>query len=333
MDVASGTPSPGAKPRVWRILALVLCALFLASVARFYHPGFGFTSLVVIPSAGHDSEIPALRALPHYEYATIAYDGEFYVQLAMTPLLRDPAIDRALDRPAFRARRILFCWTAYALGFGRPAWILQVYALQNVLCWLVLAWLITRWIPLTAEAPSRCGPGACSAMGCSGPSASRCSTGRALLLAIAVLAAEQNRTWVTAALVGVAGLGRETNCSADVRRFRGRTAWRDWLKLAAALALVILPLVIWQDYIWSIYRGTSTSCRRRPVDRAAQRPTSGQMAGSPRAIAAGTASGLCPGFTLLVLIAISVQLGFLVVTLAWREPWWRLAAAYAGLMT
>lgn len=29
----------------------------------------------------------------------------------------------------------------------RPAWILQAFALQNVVCWLVLAWLITRWVP------------------------------------------------------------------------------------------------------------------------------------------------------------------------------------------
>jgi hypothetical protein len=52
-----------------------------------------------------------------------------------------------MDLPAFRARRILFSWTAYALGLGRPAWIIQVYALQNVVCWLLLAWLLARWIP------------------------------------------------------------------------------------------------------------------------------------------------------------------------------------------
>src|SRR6185436_5586163 len=134
------------RPRLWQTLALLLCAVFLAWVARFYHPGVGFTALLVIPR-GHDFEIPALQQLPHYEYpAGVAYDGAMYAQLAMVPLLEDPAIDRALDAPSYRARRILFCWTAWALGLGQPRWILQAYALQNVLCWLVLAWLVTRWL-------------------------------------------------------------------------------------------------------------------------------------------------------------------------------------------
>src|SRR4029453_7028429 len=65
----------------------------------------------------------------------------------LDPLCRDPRVDRAIDLPAFRARRILFSWTAYALGLGRPFWIIQVYALQNVVCWLLLAWFLCGWIP------------------------------------------------------------------------------------------------------------------------------------------------------------------------------------------
>ena len=55
-----------------------------------------------------------------------------------------------MDLAPFRARRILLSWTAYALGLGRPAWIIEVYAVQNVVCWLVLAWLLARWIPPTS---------------------------------------------------------------------------------------------------------------------------------------------------------------------------------------
>src|SRR5262245_58018761 len=132
--------APRPRRRLWQTLALILCALFLAWVARFYHPGLGFTALLIIPQ-GHDYEIPALQQLPHYEYGPgVAYDGAMYVQLAMVPLLDDQAIDRALDAPSYRARRILFCWTAWAIGLGRPAWILQAFAVQNVLAWLVLAW-------------------------------------------------------------------------------------------------------------------------------------------------------------------------------------------------
>ena len=98
--------------------------LFFASVARFYHRGTGFTALIGFPPAG-DSEPPALQAVPHYQYPLWAsYDGQFYAQRALDPLLRDPTIDRGMDLAPFRARRILFSGTAYVLGMGKPVWIL-----------------------------------------------------------------------------------------------------------------------------------------------------------------------------------------------------------------
>jgi hypothetical protein len=100
-------------------LAIAMVALFLASIARFYHPEFGFTALI---SRGRRLRSAGARALPHYRHpAWASYDGQFYAQLALVPLLRDPAIDRAMDLPAYRARRILFSWTAWAIGLGnRP---------------------------------------------------------------------------------------------------------------------------------------------------------------------------------------------------------------------
>src|SRR5688572_24900231 len=134
---------------MYRGLAGVLVMLFLASVARSYHPGTGFTSMLGLPEGGHDYEVPAMRALPHQHHRT-GYDGQFYAQLALDPLVRDQATDRAMDVAPYRARRILFSWTAYLAGVGRPAWIVQVYALQNVVCWLILAVVLTRWLPLSA---------------------------------------------------------------------------------------------------------------------------------------------------------------------------------------
>ncbi|HEV3486809.1 MAG TPA: hypothetical protein VG106_15465, partial [Vicinamibacterales bacterium] len=135
---------------MWRYIAGACVVVFLVSVARFYHPRLGFTALLGIPQ-GQVTKTPALRAIPHYEYPPwAAYDGQFYVQRAFDPLLRDPVVDQAMDLAPFRARRILFSWTAYLLGLGRPAWIVNVYALQNVASWLLLALLLTRWMPLTS---------------------------------------------------------------------------------------------------------------------------------------------------------------------------------------
>jgi hypothetical protein len=89
------------------------------------------TALIGFP-AGADSEAPALREVPHFTYpAWASYDGQFYAQRALDPFCRDPLVDHAIDLPPFRARRILFSWTAYTLGLGRPAWIIEIYALQN----------------------------------------------------------------------------------------------------------------------------------------------------------------------------------------------------------
>ena len=315
---------------MWRVLALALCALFLASVARFYHPGSGFSSLLIIP-AGHEYEIPALQQIPHFEYPPgTAYDGALYVQLAMEPLLKDPAIDQALDAPAYRARRILFCWTAYALGFGKPAWILQAFALQNVACWLILAWLITRWFPLTDGRFFALWAGSLFSHGLlmsvrmsllDGPSL--------LLLACAVAVAERGRRWISAIVLGIAGLGRETNLLGAVA-LPWPVGWRGWLKTAAAGVLVLLPLIVWQDYIWSIYRGTSTSAGAdqltMPLAAYAQkwRTTFSQLRMDGPVSPAG--------YTLLALVALTVQVLFVGVTRAWRDSWWRLALAFAVLM-
>ena len=319
-----------ARRHVWRVLALALCALFLASVARFYHPVFGFSSLLIIP-AGHEYEIPALQQIPHYEYPPqIAYDGALYVQLAMEPLLRDPHIDRALDAPAYRARRILFCWTAYALGLGKPAWILQAFALQNVLCWLVLAWLITRWFPLVDGrffalwAGSMFSHGLLMSVRMSlldGPSL--------LLLACAVLAAERGRRWISAIVLGIAGLGRETNLL-GASALPWPRGWNGWLKTLAAAGIVVVPLIVWQDYIWSIYRGTSTSAGADqltvPFAAYAQKWTT--TVGQLRSLGAASPAG----YTLLALLALTAQVLLLVITRAWQDSWWRLALAFGVLI-
>lgn len=316
--------------RSWRALALLSCALFLALVARFYHPGLGFSALIVLSEQHAPRRIPAIRAIPHYQYrGDMEYDGAQYVQLAMDPLLRDPAIDSALDAPAYRARRILFAWTAYALGLGRPVWVLQAYALQNVIAWLALAWLVTRWFPLTSARQfalwfaSMFTHGLLASVRLSvldGPSL--------LLLALAVAAAEQGRGWVTAILTGIAGLGRETNLlgAAALPRPRG---WRGWLRAAAAIVVVVLPLLVWQDYVWSIYRGTSAT-EGSGMIAAPFASYLGEWRDTLRGVDRGDL--FMAGRQLLVLVALTVQATYLAWTRRWTAPWWRLAAAYAVLM-
>jgi hypothetical protein len=245
--------------RGWWIAAYVLVvAAFLAGVTRYYHPPFGFTAFIDFPAAGHTYEIPAVQSAPHYDNpGSAGYDGVFYAQLAVDPLLRDASIDRALDNPAYRARRILFSWTAYALGLGRPAWILKAYAIQNVLVWLLMAWLLCRWMPPSTPrafvlwAGCLLSPGMLSSVRYALPDAPS-----ALLIAIAVVSAERltRHPIVAGAIVGLAGLGRETSLlSATLLGTFLRRDWRSWLLVAIALLVCLIPLALWVDYLRSIY--------------------------------------------------------------------------------
>lgn len=317
--------------RICLAIALVLVVIFLAQVAGYYHPGTGFTSLLGLPAAGHADEAPALRAIPHYDYSGPGvYDGQFYVQRAMDPLVRNPEVDRAMDLAPFRARRILFSWTAYAAGLGRPAWIVEAYALQNVVLWLVLAWLLARWFPPTTPR------GLAAWIACMFSHGLLFSVRFALLdgpslalTAVVVRLAEDNRPLWSAAVAGVSGLGRETNVLAGFAQPLPRRT-RDVARLIAAAMLVILPLVIWQDYLRSIYRSTLLA------GVAGQVGTIGlpMMKRAARTASEVYANGLFSesGLALCIVFPLFVQAAYLLVRPRPTAPWWRVAGAYAVLM-
>jgi hypothetical protein len=327
-------PTDGLEPlrrrcTICRALAIALVALFLASVARFYHPGTGFTSLIGLPE-NHGNEVPALRDVPHYVHpGQVAYDGQFYVQLALEPLLRDPAIDRAIDVAPYRARRILFSWTAGLLGLGRPAWVIEAFALQNVVCWLILAGLLTRW--LRPDSPRLLASWAAClfAFGLLWSVRFALLDGPSLVLLLsAIVAAERGRTLLSAAIVGLAGLARETNLlgGAVLPIPSGRAGW---LRLVVAAALIVLPLAIWLDYLWSIYRTTTFAA----TDQFTMPLVSGMAAGrrAVRFLANPDTRGY-GSVVLLSIAALTVQAAYLAVARNPRSPWWRLAVLYALLM-
>jgi hypothetical protein len=324
---------PSSTARITRaaclLIAGLLVAVFLVATSKFYHPGTGFTALIGFP-AGHDHEVPALRAIPHFDYpAWASYDGQFYAQRAFDPLVRDPLADRAMDLAPFRARRILFSWTAYLAGFGRPAWILEAYALQNVAAWLILAVLLARWMP----------PG--TPRGLATWSACLCSHGllwsvrfalldgpSLVLLAAVVTLAETGRPFASAAVAGINGLGRETNILGVLAQPLPRSG-RDWARVAVACALVVLPLLVWEDYLYSIYRSTIFA----GADQLTA-PGSGLAFGLRSVRRALRANGPFTGAGLqaCLVLALVVQAVYLASRIEIRQPWWRIGAGYLVLM-
>jgi hypothetical protein len=306
-----------------------MALLFLAAVARFYHRDTGFTALIGFPPAG-DSEPPVLKSVPHYQYPAFAsYDGQFYAQRALDPLLRDPTVDRGMDLAPFRARRILFSWTAYALGLGRPAWILDAYALQNVFCWLVIAVLITKWIPLSSWRGLALWTACLFSHGLLWSVRFALLDGPSLMLTMwAVAVAEREQALGSAAIVGVNALGRETNLLVAVAQPVPRTR-AAWIRFAVALAIAVLPSLIWMDYLRSIYRSTTLA----GTDSFAFFASG--LVQSWRDVLASLASssrGFGSLFPAFIVLPVAVQAAFIFVRRQYLVPWWRVACVYAIML-
>ncbi|MEO5961237.1 MAG: glycosyltransferase family 87 protein [Opitutaceae bacterium] len=326
------------KPIFERVSRLLLRAAYLAALgiflltcAQFYLPGKGFTYLVMFGDRESDRYLPELKAMNTYRLPdSHGYDGQWYAQIAMHPQLGDAVLRDAVDGVAYRARRILFCWTAYALAGGNPEWALQIFAVQNIGCWLGLAWLMWwRWFPATSWRNFIRWAGVLFSAGLSfsvrgslldGPSLLMIAGGMALL--------EAGRPWWSAAMLGVAGLGKETNVLAGAA-----LAWpeertlRGWAKVGARLTCLVLPLAVWLAVLSSwVGEGPSVGARNFAL------PLEGfwgkwfeivnwYREGSP--LWRGNALGLA---------AIVAQFLFFALRPRWREAWWRVGAAYAGLM-
>lgn len=125
----------------------IAAVLFVALVGSKFDRQTSFTSLIRFGETWQNRRLHSLENLP---IATVekssGYDGQFYAQIALDPLLRDTELNRAIDAPAYRARRILTPAVAAVLGAGNAWWTLQVYALLNVISWFALAWLLRTWI-------------------------------------------------------------------------------------------------------------------------------------------------------------------------------------------
>jgi hypothetical protein len=320
-------------PRAWYGAAYGLAVgLFLWCAAQFHVPGKGFTSLILFGGDPPRHRISELTTVDYYVYEdSRGYDGQYYAQMAMQPRLGSLDLRAALDNLPYRARRMLFCWTAFGLGLGQPRWVLEAYALQNVVVWLVLAWLLLRWFPPTDLNNLVRWVGTMFAWGLALSVREALMDGPSLLLiAGGVALAEQGRRWTSACVLGVAGMGRETNLLAGVicfpQDFRDR---RETLRAVGRGLVAVAPLSLWMAWLWWFLREPNNAGTRNFAQ-----PFAAYLDKGCEAIRDLDAIGWSSSarWSLLLLISLGVQ--FLVILLRpqWHSSWWRIGAAYALLM-
>lgn len=310
---------------------LLACAVFLGSVAQFYQPDVGFTSLIKFGATFEHRALPVLKATPHAVEPTPGYDGQFYAQLALDPLLRRKEIGRALDSPVYRARRILMPWAAWVMGGGQPWWVLQAYALLNVLCWLALGWILFHWLPPGSMRPTLAWLGCMFSHGLltsvresvpDGPSM--------LLLALAIRAVDIGRPTVSAWTLALAALCRETNVlGSAILLPRQLRSGRSYAIAALRMVIVLAPLALWLSYLWSI---------DLPMRHGGARNLAAPFVGYGEKWAATVNELRSEGWSsfarlsLLSMTALTTQAAFLLRSRQWNVAWWRTGVVYLALM-
>ena len=196
----------------WAITRIAAIAAFVYLIAQQWHPYYGFTSFLQIDARMAQTAVPAVhsdRIFIHPDPGS--YDGGAYAQIATNPGLTDPALRPAIDDLGYRARRILLSAIAWTLGGGDPVAAMQVYAWLNIAFWFGLAALLWRVFPVAdwrgtvAWAGVLFGAGVLFSV-----RLALTDLAALLLIAGAVVLIERGRATLGAALLGLAGLARET---------------------------------------------------------------------------------------------------------------------------
>ena len=337
IDAPASEPRSMDAPRRTSAIGKGLCAIavagFLAGILQFYDATTGFTSLIGFGEQFEEGALDIVWDTPHYVYPrSSGYDGQFYAQLALDPLLRNPDLRDAMDSASYRSRRILFSWTAFVLGMGRPVWILQVFAVQNIISWLLLGWLLRRWLPPVnvrnwlAWCGCMFGYGSIISVRYAlteGPSM--------VLIALGIVAVERRRSGIAAGIVGLSGLGRETNLLAAVavgrRMMPAMGTIGVWVKI---ILLAAGPLTLWLAYTSLVYGPGVWSGEDNVTP-----PLSGLVQNWTITVRQIRMEGLgSAGYrSLMAMLAVIVQVVYLGWRGDWHLPWWRLGIVYAGLMT
>ncbi len=230
---------------------LAATVFVVAGVLARWQAETGFSALVRFGHEWDARRLPAVVAHPHAIVADAGYDGQFYAQLAVDPNVLAPEVQRALDLPQYRARRILLPAIAHVFGCGSAWAALNIFALLNLAAWLVLAWHLRRYVApmgmhgVAIWAACLLGLGALDSI-----RFSLTDLPAMLALFLAVEAWEVGRkNWATFYLA-LGGLVRETSIFA-VTLFAPADAHDrgGWRGTAARATLAALPLLAWSAWL------------------------------------------------------------------------------------
>jgi hypothetical protein len=308
----------------------IAALLFLALVLTKFSPQSGFTSLLRFGARSPRPQHSALQGLPlAIAPDSNGYDGQFYAQLALDPLLRSAELTQILDAPAYRARRILAPAVAAVLGLGHPWWTLQAYALLNVICWLTLGWLLRRsiagndWVAFARWAGCMFSMGVLDSV-----RQSLVDLPALLLLVLAANAYMPSQAGRPTLYLALGNLAKETTMLGAIALHVGpRPRWRAAL---VSLSLAAIPILAWSLYVQHRFSGSIADNGLGNFDW----PLLGLLIQAKlalRELLYGNWDGRY-GFSLLAILGLCTQAVLICRSPQLNSPWWRIGAAYSCLL-
>jgi len=303
---------------------------FTVMVARFWHPYYGMTRLLQFDTAAAERGIHEVRENPIFVYPHHgSYDGLYYAQIAYHPTLDSSELERALDNPGFRSRRILMSAVAWLAALGREAWIADVFASLNIVAWLALAWLLWRLLDVRDARTWLAWGGLMFSAGVlHSVRQSLTDLPALLLIAGAMMRIERGHLRSGVGLIAAAALTRETAvlAAAGPARIDWRTPGAWWRNTLIGLA-VAAPLALWLLYVRHRFGPGDAGTSNFTL------PLLGWMRKWPEVVDAYEH----PSFrwlvttTLLATIGVTVQSVFFLVYRRIGDAWWRLGAIHVVL--
>jgi hypothetical protein len=234
--------------RTWLFRAAYFACVvgFLVGMSGYYREGVGFTTLILFGDQFEKQALPEVQSTPHYVFQGPGYDGQFYAQLAVRPNPWDANVRDALDNPWYRSGRILPSFVACGLSAGRPSWTLNVYAVQNIVVWLLSALLLLRWFPPGTLSDFVAWAGTVFSAGLMMAVCRALPDAWALLLLLAGLTLLEHRSRAAPFVLGLSGFAKETSLAAVFVFFDAVPRKRlQVLELARRFALATAPTLAW----------------------------------------------------------------------------------------
>ena len=326
-------PSVQPSRGLFALVAVLVFALICCVYARIWSPVTGITQFITLGHEFDQRGIAAYRTVPKYMDTfppdRFGFDGQWYAELALDPLLRDPQIRLAIDNPPYRARRILLPWLAWLGGFGRPSWVLNVYAALNPIFWIGFALMMARlfrpfgWRGLAGFAAMLLTCGIVESM-----LGSLTDFPAWVLMTLAVMIGGTSGAGVLALAV----LTREVSALGAVGLFEFKPPWPAAAKSNLRLGMIVVgPWLIWFAYFtWRLrlYAHGGGDNMGWPLEAIGQKLGEFAVAVRRGDIVWTQFYKSYPLHALLTIVATLTQCIYVITHRRWENPLWRVAVAF-----